>query len=294
MTTPISSADPHKTLTAPSIIMLSTGTMWVDGGLVFGNTPKITWNEYVHGNRRNEVPLPSNAILVQTLSAIILINPGLGKILANKDHSSYETHGSAKSMLAIQLKKMGLRQKMITHIVLHDLLMHHAGGAIKRGYFEELTATFPNAKVIVQKDAITEATNSPETPTSWYDQGVTKAIQDLLNLSLINGDQEVTPGVRVQLTGGPSLGHQIAIITIGSERLIAPGGIIPTRHHLQSPPNPMLNRDSKTTQEARTAIMKLAAEKGYILCLENEPLESCRVQLTQRNHGDVLVRTMAG
>ena len=52
-------------------------------------------------------------------------------------------------------------------------------------------------------------------------------------LELVHGDKEITNSVKVKMTGGPSKGHQVVFVNLGSEKLVFAGDLIPTPYHLQ-------------------------------------------------------------
>jgi glyoxylase-like metal-dependent hydrolase (beta-lactamase superfamily II) len=54
-------------------------------------------------------------------------------------------------------------------------------------------------------------------------------------LELIDGDARVAEGVRVQLTGGHTRGHQIVFVESDGETLVHLGDLVPTSHHLPLP-----------------------------------------------------------
>ena len=49
--------------------LISDGTFKIDGGVLFGQVPKSTWQDWMSADRRNRVKLNLNCLLVRSASA---------------------------------------------------------------------------------------------------------------------------------------------------------------------------------------------------------------------------------
>ena len=84
--------------------------------------------------------------------------------------------------------------------------------------------------------------------------------------TLLDGDQEIAPGVRVKVTGGHSAGHQVVLLEAGSERIAYLGDLIPT----PLPPAPAQHRRLRQdapdeTLDEKREILEMAVSGGWLL-----------------------------
>ena len=61
------------------IHVVTDGTMSVDGGVMFGPTPKSEWELEIKPDRKNRIRLALNCMLVQTPEVNILVDAGVGE-----------------------------------------------------------------------------------------------------------------------------------------------------------------------------------------------------------------------
>ena len=61
-----------------TINIISDGIYHVDGGSVFGQIPKVKWEQWIKPDRRNRVKLALNSLVIKTPQSNILIDTGAG------------------------------------------------------------------------------------------------------------------------------------------------------------------------------------------------------------------------
>jgi len=76
---------------------LNGGITNIDGGAMFGVVPKVLWTKKYDVNDKNQIPLPTHPILIQTEDQNILIDTGIGSgKLTEKERrnfgATYESH----------------------------------------------------------------------------------------------------------------------------------------------------------------------------------------------------------
>ena len=89
-------------------------------------------------------------------------------------------------------------------------------------------------------------------------------------MELIDGDMEVTPGVEVKVADGPSKGHQMVLIKMGSERVVYAGDLIPTAYHLQPKYIAATDEFPNETLVQKKELLKMAMEDGWIVIFGHE------------------------
>lgn len=219
--------------------VISDGTWKLDGGSLFGEIPRVSWQNSVTLDRRHCVTLGLNCLLIDTLAGKVLVDTGVGSILRHNE-SFRDTCGLTPSRLPKGLKALGVRPKDINIVILSDLRFIHAGGAVREDRTGNVIPTFPRAKYIVQKDALREAlgefSKPPSKRSSWHPDPDTiiSPLADRGQLLVIDGDCEILPGINVRKTTGFTMGHQVVRINEGSEHVAFLGSVVPTRMHLMS------------------------------------------------------------
>jgi glyoxylase-like metal-dependent hydrolase (beta-lactamase superfamily II) len=112
------------------------------------------------------------------------------------------------------LTKLGLEPGDIDMVVYTHLHADHAGNA----------KYFPTTKSVVQKDEWLACLNPcfRENLLRLYDQGSIPPLQNNPNLMLVEGDMELTEGIRLIKTPGHTRGHQaVAVNTTRGFRIFA-------------------------------------------------------------------------
>ena len=212
--------------------LISDGAIKVDGGAIFGQIPKIKWQDLMRPDRHNRIRLGLNCLLIQSDQSNILVNTGIGG--KNGDHSK-EIYGTNTSRLVRNLRELGIGPKNISHVVLSDLRRKHAGGSTKLNRRGEAVPTFPKAKYLIQQTAWNEALNPDERDRDSYEPNDFLPLEKAGKVNFLSGDHEVIPGVWVRVSDGPAIGHQIALVTHSGRRVAFLGDVIPTPYHLALP-----------------------------------------------------------
>ena len=60
------------------LTILSAGTLWLDGGAMFGVVPKALWERRIPADERNRIPLALRCLLVEHDDGLVLIDTGIG------------------------------------------------------------------------------------------------------------------------------------------------------------------------------------------------------------------------
>ena len=214
-----------------TIDVLSEGTMMLDGGAVFGGLPRSAWEARIRPDAQGRVPLEVRQFLLRRPGINLLVDAGFGDKM---DLESSPLCGLKKLRTwQERLEPHGLKPEDITHVVMTHLHIDHAGGLTRYGDDKtELVPTFPRARHFVQDLEWKEACVPNDRSRASYRFEDFLPIQHESQIQMISGDQEILPGLRVQLTGGHTRGHQIVMVGNREEAVFLTGDLIPTRHHL--------------------------------------------------------------
>ncbi len=270
---------------ATSLALISDGTIKADGGTVFGQLPKSSWEQLCPSDRRNRVNLALNCLVIRNGASCVLVDAGLG---AKDPDETKEHYGLTRSNLLKSLRAMGLTPRDVTAVVLTHLHREHSGGCTRLDRSGEAVPTFPNATYYVQRKAWEDAAHPNERACSHYQPQDYLPLQQRNQITLLDGNHEVAPGVRVRLTGGHCQGHQMVLVNHGGERVAFLGDIVPTHHHLE-----MANIASTDTYPEDTLTIKkdlvAEAEKCGWLMVFPHGLET-RAGYLENRRGDLNFR----
>jgi len=245
--------------------VISDGSYLLDGGLVFGQVPKVVWERDAKPDRKNRVRLGLNCLLIQTPERNILIDTGVG---ARHPERNKELYGLSSSKLLRNLRANGLTVRDIDTVVLTCLHFEHAGGITRLDRQGNVIPTFPNATVMVQRSAF-ERLKAPNERTI-VSTGYTASedfdlIEGIDKLFLLDGDTEIAPGIRTVVTDGPADGHQSVMIDLGSEKIAYLSDLVPTPSHVNLPYITAYDRRPDATLEQKRRFLDRIEREGWLM-----------------------------
>jgi glyoxylase-like metal-dependent hydrolase (beta-lactamase superfamily II) len=211
------------------LFWLNGGTFELDGGAMFGVVPKVLWQKKYPPAEENYIPLTAWPILVRTPDALILIESGLGNKVTDKQKKIYRI--KEDWAIIAGLSQLNIRREDIDYVILTHYDFDHAGGVIMQEENGELALTFPNAKHILQKCEWEDVLNPNIRNINTYWPINNELLRSSTNLMLVEGDQEVFPGISVFYTGGHNNGHQIVQLESQGEIALHLADLLPTHAH---------------------------------------------------------------
>ncbi len=251
-----------------SVNLVSDGTFLEEGGAIHGSMPKFEWELLAKPDRKNRVRLGMNILLIKAPSGNILVNAGMGTRFAAENKLMY---GHSASKLNANLKKHNVTSSDITEVFCTSLHYHCAGGLSYLTKSGELFLTFPKARHTFQEASWKDVQNPSERQIKLYGPNPSLFRKDLQSieghgkLNLVNGDFEMTPGVKVEVVGGYGEGDSIVKIDTGSERYMYMGGVVPTPTHIIPPVITAFDRDPELTYHNKRRLLAEARDDGYII-----------------------------
>lgn len=198
---------------------------------MFGVVPKPLWERCLPADEKNRVPMATNCVLIKGPDGKrTMIDTGYGTKLTDKQRSIYEM--PARSHLIDSLDAEGLTPSDIDLVILSHLHFDHCGGGSQRGVDGQIRPLFDNAQYVVQRQEWKVAMSGEPEWSGIYDPADFSCLADNGQLTLIDGDTEIAPGIEARLTGGHSPGHQAIVIRSGNESAVYLGDMCPTWGHL--------------------------------------------------------------
>lgn len=209
---------------------VSGGRYRIDGGTMFGVVPRSMWGRVFPPDENNNILQETNCVLVEDGERTVLIDTGYGPKLSEKRRKIFDAEEG--DPLLRSLSDAGVRAEDVDAVVFSHLHFDHAGGATRLDEKGELVPTFPNAEYIVQRlEWVTATAGFPEL-RGVYPQENLLPLKESGQLRLVDGNVELLPGLRAQVTGGHTHGHAAIIIESGGETAVYLGDVCPTTRHL--------------------------------------------------------------
>jgi glyoxylase-like metal-dependent hydrolase (beta-lactamase superfamily II) len=211
---------------------VSGGRLRIDGGNMFGVVPRVMWEREAPPDEQHRISLATNCILVRTPDSLGLVDTGYGSKAPAKFRQRHALEDGAP--LVANLAEIGVRPEDLDWVVLTHLHFDHVGGTTYRDPDGRLRPTFPRAKHFIQRAEWEDATaNIAELAGAYYPEDFVP-LQDTGQLHLVDGDEELVPGVRAEVTDGHTRGHQIIHIRSRGESAVCLADLCPTTAHLKS------------------------------------------------------------
>ena len=266
------------------IRLLDDGTFKLDGGAMFGIVPKPLWEKITPPDEANRIPLRTGVLLVRHQGRNILVDTGMGTKLSPKLRSIY---GLGPSLLLGALAEAGLTPDDIDIVVFTHLHIDHAGGATRLDECGQATPAFPRAEHVIQTAEWQAAVNPNERTRGSYVPDDFVPLQDNGLVRLVDGDCDLTDGVKLVQTGGHTDGHQIVVLDSGGRKAAFLGDLIPTVSHLKLPYMMAYDLYPMDLVARKKALIETALAENWLLIWQHDP--NIEMGYLRRQGDDVLV-----
>ena len=212
------------------IALLSDGTLALDGGQMFGVVPKALWERKLPADARNRVRLGLNCLLVRTGNEKVLIETGIGDKFEPKFTDIYGIEKS--TTLLAELEKRGLEPADITAVINTHLHFDHCGWntRLESG---RVVSTFPRARYFIQEGEWDHALHPTERDAASYRIDFFRPAET--QTEFLHGDEEIMPGIRVEVMPGHTRNMQCVWIESEGECACFVSDLVPTSAHLAYP-----------------------------------------------------------
>lgn len=253
---------------------LQGGEFLLDAGTMFGVVPKVLWSKKLPCRQDNHLLLANDLLLIQTGAAKVVVDTGLGNKLTAKQRKIFAV--TTDWRVEADLAALGVRRQEITHVVLTHCDFDHAGGVTMQGP-EGLELTFPNAMHCIQRleweDVLKP--NSRSKHTYWPIN--LDLLKDSPNLHLVQGREEIVPGIVLQLTGGHTRGHQMVRICSKGEQALHLADLLPNQAHF----NPLWvtafdNFPLDSVQQKEELIIEAVRQNSWFTFYHDPYLSACK------------------
>lgn len=260
---------------------INTGFFKLDGGAMFGVVPKSIWQKTNPPDENNLCSWAMRCLLIEDGNQLILIDNGIGDKQDSKFLAHYYLYGN--DSLVSSLNKLGYSVDDITDMFLTHLHFDHCGGGVKKDG-DKLSLTFKNANYWSNADHWKWATQpNPREKASFLSENILP-IQESGQLNFLNID---SPSPFKQFEIFYASGHtdkmMVPKIKYKDKTICFVADLIPSASHIPLPYVMGYDTRPLITMTEKELFLREAADHGYILFLEHDPVnECCTVKHTEK------------
>lgn len=261
--------------------VIDTGFFKLDGGAMFGVVPKSIWQKTNTPDENNMCTWAMRCLLIEDGDQLILIDNGIGNKQSEKFFSYYYLHGDAA--LDTSLKKAGFGADDITDMFLTHLHFDHCGGGVKKDD-DNLQMMFKNARYWSNEDHWQWATQpNPREKASFLKENLLP-MQESGHLHFVDLKAD-SPFEQFDIitADGHTDKQMLPKIKYGDRTIVFMADLLPSIGHIPLPYVMGYDVRPLLTMEEKDRFLREAADRGYILFLEHDPVhECCTVKHTER------------
>lgn len=250
-----------------NVRLLRAGEFRLDAGCMFGIIPSAIWKKWCTPDAQNRMPLQTNSLLLERGGRLVVVEVGIGDKFGEKERQIYALGDRA---IHDALHEAGCDPGDVDAVIVTHLHFDHAGGLTRRSG-NGPALTFPNAEIIVQRREWEDAIANRSTMHKTYlKEHLTPEVAE--RVTLVDGEDEVLPGVHVFPVPGHTWGQQAVRIDAGDGRqVVFVPDVMPTRWHARPSSCMAYDVEAWTSQQERAKLLRCAAERGWTLVLDHEP-----------------------
>ena len=254
------------------VTAVDAGSLWLDGGAMFGVVPKPLWARRAPPDERNRIPLAMRCLLVETDEATVLVDTGLGNKESDKFQSIYGVSNEGRpTRLESSLADLGIEPADIDVVVATHLHFDHAGGGTTLDADGAVRPSFPEARYVVNRGEYEYARWDNERVRASYMSANFEPLEAAGCLDLVTDGTAVVPGITLVETPGHTPHHQSVRIDLGGETVLFLADLVPTTAHLPLPWIMGYDVEPLVTLESKRKTLAQAAAEGWWLAFEHDP-----------------------
>jgi glyoxylase-like metal-dependent hydrolase (beta-lactamase superfamily II) len=217
--------------------LISDGLFWTDGGAAFGVVPRTLWEKMIQPDAQHRIPMELWSLVIESSEGLILVDTGHGHRLSPKRR---ELLGLVDDMrVDRRLADLGFSPADVRFVINTHLHADHCGGNTAVGLDGQLTPAFANARYLMQRLELADATYPNERTRNVY---ICENFLPLINLCqnsedaivrVLSGDARITSEVQVKVAPGHTRAHQVVIVESDGEAGAFLGDVAGLAVHLE-------------------------------------------------------------
>jgi glyoxylase-like metal-dependent hydrolase (beta-lactamase superfamily II) len=190
------------------LTVFSDGTYPLDGGAFFGVVPKVMWSRKVESDDRNYVTAGLNSLVIRTGKKTVLVETGMGNKLSDR---MVKFFGQPAKLLD-NLSAAGIAPEDIDIVINTHLHFDHCGWNTIRDQAGKIVPTFPRAKYYAPEGEWQYARRPSDRDQISYVPDNYDPLVATGQMTLLQGTEEILPGISVKTFPGHTASMQAVII----------------------------------------------------------------------------------
>ena len=247
---------------------LDGGSFRLDGGAMFGVVPKVFWDKKSPPDERNRIHMRANSLLVRAHGKTIVVETGNGTKWDAKNRGIYAIQEG--DPLIDSLGRQGVQPRDVDLVINTHLHFDHAGGNT-RIENSRAVPTFPRARYVVQRAELAHAGTPTERDRASYFPENFQPVAEAGLWDLVDGDQQILPGISVARIPGHNADIQAVLLTGGGKTLAFVADLLPTRHHIPLPWIMAYDLYPMQSLETKRAWIPRMVKENWIVVFGHDP-----------------------
>jgi glyoxylase-like metal-dependent hydrolase (beta-lactamase superfamily II) len=193
--------------------VFSDGTYPLDGGAFFGVVPKVMWSRKLAADDKNYVTAGLNSLLIRsehprTGKQTVLVEAGMGNKLSDRMIKFY----GQPAQLLDNLAAGGVAPEDVDIVINSHLHFDHCGWNTLRDRNGKIVPTFPRAKYYAPEGEWQYARHPSQRDAISFISENYDPLVESGQMTLLQGGEEIVPGISVQTFPGHTAHMQAVII----------------------------------------------------------------------------------
>lgn len=247
--------------------ILDAGSLWLDGGAMFGVVPRTLWQRECEPDNRNRIRLAMHVLLVDDGKELTLVDTGAGTDWSDKERSIYRLETKTAAEL---LAPAGVAPERIDRVINSHLHFDHAGGNTVPEPSGGARPAFPNAEYVVQRGEIETARSANERTRASYKVESWEPLLEGQRVRAVEGEVAIGDALRLVPAPGHTPHMQIVLVVTGAGTVAFLADLVPTASHVPYPYIMGYDLEPLRTLETKKRVLSQAAAENWHLVFEHD------------------------
>jgi glyoxylase-like metal-dependent hydrolase (beta-lactamase superfamily II) len=249
------------------LTVLDAGSLWLDGGAMFGVVPKPLWSRHRPADETNRIELGMNLLLVEDGRRVTLVDSGAGIDWDDRWREIYRLDPRSPAEI---LEPVGMSPPEIDRVVNSHLHFDHAGGNTRRDEAGAWVPSFPSAEYVVQRGEVETARWDNERTRGSYRRECFEPLLADGRLRLVEGDVALDPHLSVRVAPGHTPYMQVVLVGSEEGTVLFLADLVPTATHLPYPWIMGYDLEPLKTLATKKRLLSEAAAGGWRVVFEHD------------------------